>query len=130
MLVAGTTRAGDLLAYIVKINVEPTQRTPNLRIAFTLDKWDPSLELLVLGSNEKDGFIEFWIGETERAKIANQNFRSELTRMDKPDTEILRIKAGVETAIAWAGNRLVGGPIDILELRKGETIRWIQRKPR
>jgi hypothetical protein len=72
--------------------------------------------------------MELMMNDTERAKIANEFLAAELAKLDDPDTQIFRLKARVQTATDWAKSHRVGGPLDILELRKGGYIRWIQRK--
>jgi hypothetical protein len=125
----GATDDGALIAYLVNINMEPTKASVP-PISFTVEKWNAPHPINIFGSREKDGVTEFWAKETERAKLANADLDSQFARNKDADRELLRIKAAVQAAVDWAQNKnMVGGPLDILELRKGQSIHWIQAKP-
>jgi hypothetical protein len=126
MIIGGTTDSRDLIAYCIQIKIQANEVAPYPLIVFTVERWNP--ELGIFGSDEKDGFMELMMNDTERAKIANEFLAAELAKLDDPDTQIFRLKARVQTATDWAKSHRVGGPLDILELRKGGYIRWIQRK--
>jgi hypothetical protein len=131
IVIGGTLADGSLIAFLVNINAESTSSAVPL-ISFAVEKWNQpaGYEIAGFGSREKDGVVEFLANKTERAKTANDRFQAEITaNKANSDAEIIRLKAAVAAAIDWAENKnMVGGPLDILELRRGGRLNWIQRK--
>lgn len=128
----GTLNDGSLVAYLININGKPTIIVQPSHLLVLL--WNngasppPGDNVAIFGSDENNGVIEFLGNKTERAKVANTNFRAEIAGTKNADVEVLRLKYAVQSAIDWADNKnMVGGPLDILELRKGQTIHWIQQ---
>jgi hypothetical protein len=128
-VIGGTLADGSLIAFLVNINAEQTGSSIPL-ISYTVEKWNPPYEIGIFGSREKDGVTEFLVNKSVRAKIANGKFKAEMTgSKENPDTRIMTLKAAVATAIDWAENKnVVGGPLDILELRRGGHLNWVQQK--
>jgi hypothetical protein len=129
-IMGGAMSDGSLVAYLININVEPTS-TPVPLITFTVERFNPPVQFPIasFGSHEKDGVNEFIDNKTDRAKIANAKVNEEIARSKYADIELLRLKAAVASAIEWAENKnMVGGQLDILELRRGGRVNWIQHK--
>lgn len=127
-MVGGTPDDGSLAMYMLNINVEPTT-APVPLIAFTVERLNIEVgDLFTIGSFEKNGVLEFIQNQTGRAKAANAQLEAELVKGSNPDAGVMRVKAAVQAAIDWANNNRVGGPLDILELKPGGTVNWIQRK--
>ena len=73
---------------------------------------------------------EFLELRSERAKIEAGRFAREVHGLSEDEREVRRVIRLVDLTIRLHPDRNdVGGPVDALELRGGEPVRWIQRKP-
>jgi hypothetical protein len=133
----GAPDNGGLVAYAVWIqyyfsvegDMPKTTLVPHLKPYIVPWTYDPTAWLWVTGSPDKAGVIEFMIGQSPRAVVAQSRLRQTITATAHPDTEALTLQSAVQSAVDWAVYKnLVGGPVDMLELRNGGTIHWIQRK--
>lgn len=128
-IIGSTTHSGELISYLIGVDAEPVLNSAVPLITFRIEKFDTQ-GVTVLGSDDSVGVAEFWQNTTERAKAANVRMRGEISQIINPDMEVIRLKNAVQAAIDWATNKnLIGGPLDILELKRGGIINWIQRKP-
>lgn len=120
-IIGGTLDDGSFLTYTINVNIQPNSTPTFPLITFTVERRDVADgKLIIIGSDEKSGVAEFILNQTERAKIANSHFESDLAKMKNPDFVVLKLQAAVQAAIDWADNKnMVGGPLDILELRRG-----------
>lgn len=75
-----------------------------------------------------DLVFEFLKGETRRASEGNIQLKKGLELRHITDTAPYRLIAGVEAAIKWSKNPLIGGPVDAVIIRKNGQIDWLQRK--
>jgi hypothetical protein len=129
-VIGGTMNNGTLISYLINIKVQPTS-TPVPVIMFTVEPLNPPApnNVVTIGFDEKTGVGEFLDNKTARAKVANAKFYADNAGNKNADLEMLHLRAAVSSAIEWANNKnMVGGPLDILELRRGGRLNWIQRK--
>ncbi len=128
-IIGGTTDSGELVSFVVSIDAEqiPDSRVP--LVGFNVARFDPG-PLTALGAEEKNGIMEFLQDRTERAKAGNIRMEEQIARSTTPDREVIRMRTAVQSAIDWAQQQSSGSsPLDIVELRRGQTIHWIQRNP-
>lgn len=79
----------------------------------------------------KGEIVTEFLGLTrERAKLERERLAREIRALPEDEREIRRVIRLVDLTISLHPDRKdVGGPVDALELRAGEQVRWIQRKP-
>jgi hypothetical protein len=79
---------------------------------------------------EGDVFNELMAGQTERAKQETRKLESEVAGMDLNDADIHKAIRYVQLSIQYAPHpEVVGGEVDVAQLNRGGTLRWIHRKP-
>lgn len=120
-----TSRGKNITVVVVQVGVDEHQRvqlipprriTPEVCPPCALGRGEVVTELLGLN--------------TERARVEMGRLQRELAEIPDAEREIRRITRLVELSIAWLPDDAgVGGPVDVLELRAGKQVRWIQRKP-
>ena len=129
----GLTASGDISLYKVSLvwdrsdllwprtNVEIHKQEPSDRI----------LPLGYLGSSEGlNVFDEVMSGRTGRAKKAKQQWNSVREKLALPEQDAFVTKTVAELIADWAQTTVIGGAIDVVELRKSGEIRWVQRQSR
>ena len=78
---------------------------------------------------QKRGIGEFWQNQSVRSKEANARMQKSISKIQSPDIDLIKLRFAVQSAIDWSDNpNVIGGPLDILELKAGGKIHWIQRK--
>lgn len=129
--IGGTLNDGSLVTYTLDVNVEPRGGTRPQLVA-TVKRKDIAVgDVLASGDDDaKADVYEFWQGQTARAKVANDQLQKQLATGPNADPDVLKLMAAVQAAIEWAKDKShVGGPLDVLELKRGGPVHWIQRKP-
>ena len=131
----GTMSDGTLTAYIVYVQPydEPmlnTARKPHVKTHVIPWNYNPSSTGQVWGAQDKDGVTEFYGGTSERADAARARLRRAIASTPNADAEALTMQFAIKAALDWAIHKdEVGGKIDILELTRGGSVRWIAVKP-
>lgn len=126
-VIGEATTDGQLVADIVRIKLDQTVKTPAV-FPESL-RFPDGFDLCVLGSPQKRGIGEFWQNQSVRSKEANARMQKSISKIQSPDIDLIKLRFAVQSAIDWSDNpNVIGGPLDILELKAGGKIHWIQRK--
>lgn len=122
-----TTESGHLTLHFVTIVVRPGS-FPAVNFdpprPITRDKCSPC----AIGKGEI--LVEFTQKSSVRARQEAKHWTEDLKQFKTEDRDILWVIRLVDLTIAYDKSGTVGGKIDTLELRRGEGIRWYQRKPK
>ena len=120
---AATGRGKNIQVILIQIGIEDGK----IQVT-TLRRIGPEVcPPCVLGRGE---IVTEFVGlTTERARIEAGRLARETSGLSDDEREVRRIIRLVDLTIKLLpDNTDVGGPIDALELRAGEPLRWIQRK--
>lgn len=123
---AASEPGGDISVYLARITV--TYRPPQgIAIADEVDA-GPRGNSVNTGVCGRDEIVrEFVTGETERAREEGKRW-FEWRKKCPQDADAKIASRLVQLTIELDHSGLVGGPIDSIELRRGGTPHWIQRK--
>lgn len=89
---------------------------------------NPAFPIDFFGS-ETAGVNEFSQNQTERSKAANTAFRSAIAIVHPPDFNAFWLQYAIRSAEDWAVHKNeAGGEVDILEVRAGSDVKWLQVK--
>jgi hypothetical protein len=81
------------------------------------------------GSQDRIGVSEFIDAKTVRAKNAEAELQSFISKSIHPDVDALTLEYAVKAATEWAVNKGdVGGEVDVLELPRNADFRWLKVK--
>ena len=128
---AGLDSEGSPRMVLANMGVNVDNRTGQATASYKVYGWpiEPRHPTGLGGVLPFTAITEFFLGTTDRARIANAQFRKRMTTKPSIDHDLYRYVAAVEFGIEWNPNEpKVGGKVDGLVLDYGQKLRWIQRK--
>lgn len=76
------------------------------------------------------GVKEYFEKQTARALEFTTKFYLKEGRLHSGEIDVLEVLAAAQAGIEWAPDKSkVGGPVDVVTLKRRGTIRWVVRKP-
>jgi hypothetical protein len=133
--ILGTTVNDRFELYEIDIGmcVEPDAQnvgTFNPRIWKKVWPVTPPGPIMVMGGEDRHLVLEFAGRQTDRAAIAMDKWIKSVREGQVTDIDSAGLEAGIRFASDNAVHKNeVGGPVDILELRRGGKADWVKAKP-